>query len=109
MYKSILVSALLLAAPLLHAADEVAEIVSFRCSLAIDATFAELDQQADNPVTQEALNRIDEDTAEFACLKGEDSMIYVRLQFPDMLASDNKLVFTIDSRTYRVVKTHYGP
>lgn len=102
-------AALLIFLPGLQAADDATEIVSFRCSLAIEATFAELDAQANNPVTQEAINNIDENTAQLACIKGQDSKIYVRLQWPDMLPTDNKLVFTIDTRTYRVIKTQFGP
>ncbi|MEM7564765.1 MAG: hypothetical protein AAF353_17195 [Pseudomonadota bacterium] len=91
------------------AGDDKIEIVSFRCSLAIDAVFAELDRQAGNPVTAEALERIDEDTAEFVCASVSETKILVRLQSPDMTATDNKLVFTLDARTYAVTKTHYGP
>ena len=109
MNKFIFTAALMLFLPGLQAADDAAEVVSFRCSLAINATFAELDEQADNPVTQEAINKIDENTAQLACIKGPDSKIYIRLQWPDMLPTENKLVFTIDTRSYRVIKTQFGP
>ena len=109
MNKSVFAIALMFFIPGLQAANEAAEVVSFRCSLAINAVFAELDEQADNPVTQEAISKIDENTAQLACLKTEDSKIYVRLQSPDMLPTDNKLVFTVDTRSYRVIKTKFGP
>ena len=109
MPKYIVTVMLILTLPSLQAGDESAEIVSFRCSLAIDATFAELDRQAHNPVTQDAMSRIDENSGQFVCIKGHDSKIYVRLQSTDMVPSDNKLVFTIDTRSYKVIKTLYGP
>ncbi len=109
MPKYIFTAILILTLPSLQAGNHTAEIVSFRCSLAIDATFAELDRQAENPVTQEAMSRIDENSGQFVCIKGKDSKMYVRLQSTDMVASDNKLVFTIDTRTYKVIKTLYGP
>ena len=109
MPKYLVTVMLLFTLPNLQAGDEAAEIVSFRCGLAIDAIFAELDRQSENPVTQEAMSRIDENSGQFACIKGKDSKIYVRLQSTDMVASDNKLVFTIDTRSYTVIKTLYGP
>jgi hypothetical protein len=85
------------------------EIISFRCALALDAVVAELDTQAENPVTQQALDRIDEDRGEFVCVRADETTIVVRLQSPDMAPTEGKLVFTVDARTYRVLKTYFGP
>jgi hypothetical protein len=108
MNKFIFALVLMFFLPGLQAADDL-EIVSFRCSLAIEAVFDELDEQADNPVTQEAIGKIDENTAQLACIKGKGSKMYVRLLMPDMLPTDNKLTFTVDIRTYLVTKTVFGP
>lgn len=86
-----------------------AEVISFRCTLALDAVIAELDTQASNPVTQQALERIDEDSGEFVCIRADEKTIFVRLQAPGMVATESKLVFTVDARTYEVLKTYYGP
>ncbi|MDH3387528.1 MAG: hypothetical protein OEN02_06440 [Gammaproteobacteria bacterium] len=98
---------ILVSAP--SAAEPVQETVSFSCGLAIDAVIAEMDSQAGNPVTQEALGKIDEKTGEFVCITTDESTIYVRLQSVDMQPVDNKLVFTVDTGRYRVLKTYYGP
>lgn len=92
---------------LLHA-ESIEEVVSFRCSLAIDAVIAEMDKQAENLVTQEALSAINEKNGEFVCIQTDDSKMFVRLQSREMTALDNRLVFTIDVKTYRVLKTFYG-
>ncbi len=92
---------------LLHA-ESSEEVVSFRCSLAIDAVIAEMDKQAENLVTQEALSQINEKNGEFVCIQTDDSKMFVRLQSKEMKATDNRLVFTIDVNTYRVLKTFYG-
>ncbi|MCP4981406.1 MAG: hypothetical protein GY935_13025 [Gammaproteobacteria bacterium] len=92
----------------LLAADPQQEVVSFKCGLAIDAVFAELDTQVDNPVTQEALDRIDESNGEFVCITADESNIFVKLQAKDMGPTENRLVFTVNTRTYRVVKTLFG-
>ena len=91
------------------AAEPVQETVSFSCGLAIDAVIAEMDSQATNPVTQEALDNIDENTGQFVCIQTDRSTIYVRLQSVDMQPTDNKLVFTVDAGRYLVLKTYYGP
>ena len=109
MHKFIFALALMFFLSGLQAADDDLEIVSFRCSLVIEAVFDELDKQVDNPVTQEAINKIDENTAQLACIKGKGSKMHVRLLLPDMLPTDNKLTFTVDTRTYRVTKTVFGP
>lgn len=98
-----------LAAVILPARLNAADVVSFRCALAIDAVIAELDNQATNPVTQQALERVDEDSGEFVCVRADAKILLVRLQAPDMLSTESKLVFTIDARTYKVLKTTYGP
>ena len=83
--------------------------ISFRCALAIDAVITELDRQTDNPVTREALDRIDEDRGEFVCLQKDETTIFVRLQSPDLGVTEGKLTFSVDARTYRVLKTFFGP
>lgn len=92
---------------LLHA-EYSEEVVSFRCSLAIDAVIAEMDKQSENLVTQEALSKINEKNGEFVCIQTDDSKMSVRLQYKEMKPTDNRLVFTIDVKTYRVLKTYYG-
>lgn len=99
---------LAIAASSLLAAESVEEVVSFRCGLAIDAVIAEMDKQSGNPVTQEALSKIDDKNGEFVCIQTEESKLLVRLQYKGMLATDNRLLFTVDPRTYRVLKTYYG-
>ncbi|MDH3535134.1 MAG: hypothetical protein OER87_05260, partial [Gammaproteobacteria bacterium] len=64
---------ILVSAP--SAAEPVQETVSFSCGLAIDAVIAEMDSQAGNPVTQEALGKIDEKTGEFVCITTDESTI----------------------------------
>jgi hypothetical protein len=84
------------------------ETVSFKCGLAIDAVFAELDTQTENPVTQEAMGRIDENNGEFICLAADANSIFVAIQPRDINATENRLLFTVDTRSYRVVKTIYS-
>jgi hypothetical protein len=97
-----------IATPTLLHAEPSEEVVSFRCSLAIDAVIAEMDKQAENLVTQEALSQVNEKNGEFVCIQTDDSKMFVRLQSKEMKATDNRLVFTIDVKTYRVLKTFYG-
>ena len=85
------------------------ETVSFRCVLAFDAVLAELDKQAENPVTQQALERIDEDRGQFVCVRANDETIVVRLLPPDLGPTEGRLIFTVDPATYRVMKTYFGP
>lgn len=108
MQKSLLAIVLAIAAPLLHAADSVEEVVSFRCGLAIDAVIAAMDKQSGNLVTQEALSKINDENGEFVCVQTEDSKLFVRLQSKEMSAIESRLIFTVDPRTYRVLKTYYG-
>ncbi len=108
MQRFVLTFILAIAAPTLLMAESIEEVVSFRCSLAIDAVIAEMDKQAGNPVTQEALSQINEKNGEFVCIQTDDSKMFVRLQSKQMGPTDNKLVFSIDARTYTVLKTFYG-
>ncbi len=98
-----------LAAGILPARLTAADVISFRCALAVEAVLAELDKQARNPVTQKALERVGEDNGEFICVRVDADTILMRLQAPDMLPEEGKLVFTIDAHTYKVLKTTYGP
>ena len=98
-----------LACPGPYAQEAEPEVISFRCALALDAVVAELDTQAENRITQQALDRIDEDSGEFVCVRADAATIVVRLQSPDMAPTEGKLVFTVDARTYRVLKTYFGP
>jgi len=108
MQKSFLAFILAIASPTLLAAESVEELVSFRCGLAIDAVIAEMDKQSGNPVTQEALSKINDKNGEFVCIQTEESKLLVRLQYKEMLVTDNRLLFTVDPQTYRVLKTYYG-
>ena len=92
-----------------NAQERGPETVSFRCVLAFDAVLAELDRQAENPVTQQALERIDEDNGQFVCVRANDRTIVVRLQPPDLAPTEGRLIFTVDPATYRVMKTYFGP
>ena len=84
------------------------EQVSFRCALAIDAVLARLDEQVENIVIKQALDRVDEDNGQFVCISMSSREIQVRLQADDMTAADNRLVFSLDAKTYKVLKTYYG-
>jgi len=108
MHKILLAIALSLSSPHLIAAEPTEEVVSFKCSLAIDAAFRAMDKQTDNKVTQEALSKIDDSNGEFVCIYAGEKKIFVRLQSTDMGPLDNKLLFTVDARTYAVVKTQFG-
>ncbi len=108
MQRFLLAIVLGFATPSLVAAATTEEVVSFKCSLAIDAVIAEMDKQASNPVTQEALSKINDNNGEFVCIQTDESKMYVRLQSKEMTAADNRLVFTIDTKTYSVLKTYYG-
>ena len=108
MQRFLLAFVLGLATPNLVVAATTEEVVSFKCSLAIDAVIAEMDKQASNPVTQEALSKINDNNGEFVCIQTDESKMYVRLQSKEMTAADNRLMFTIDAQTYSVLKTYYG-
>ena len=92
----------------LRAAELEEEVVSFSCALAIDAALAELDEDAHNLVIQHALSTINEENGQLVCIVMSASEIQVRLQSTDMKASDNRLVISINARTYKVRKTYYG-
>jgi hypothetical protein len=72
MQRFVLSFILAIATPSLLLAETTEEVVSFRCSLAIDAVFAEMDKQAENLVTQEALSQINEKNGEFVCIQTDD-------------------------------------
>lgn len=84
------------------------EQVSFICALAIDAVLARLDEQVGNPVIRQAMNRISEQNGQLVCIYMSADEIQVRLQASDMTAADNRLVFSLNAKTYRVQKTYYG-
>ena len=84
------------------------EVVSMKCSLAIEAAIQEMNRQSSNPVVQEALANIDEDDGQFICIRPNNSQIFVRLEAKGMAAEDNKLMFTINAKTYEVERTLYG-
>ncbi len=86
----------------------VEEVVSFKCSLAIDAAIKEMDAQSGNLVIRDALEAIDENNGQFVCIPADDSVIFVRLQSTQMSTQDNRLVFTVDTRSYKVLKTFFG-
>jgi len=89
-------------------AQDAEEIVSFRCALAIDAVLAELDSEVTNLVIQEAMSSIDDKTGQLVCISINRDEIQVRVQSTEMHANDNRLVFSLDDRTYVVRKTFYG-
>jgi hypothetical protein len=92
----------------LSIAESAEELVSFKCARAIDAALAELDEQAENLVIKEVLSTIDDVNGQLVCIPMSASEIQVRLQSTDMGYSDNRLVFSIDAKTYTVLKTFYG-
>jgi hypothetical protein len=106
-----LLSAIALAGCLLApgiAAQQEEELVSFRCALAIDAVLASLDQQTQNLVIQQALESINDKNGQLVCIYMSVDEIQVRLQTTDMTSADNRLVFSLDAKTYSVRKTFYG-
>ena len=92
----------------LQAAEPREEIVSFSCALAIDAALAELDEQMGNPVIKQALSTINDENGQLVCIVMSANEIQVRLQSTDMKASDNRLVLSINAKTYKVQKKFYG-
>ena len=97
---------LIAASPATAAGDE--ELVSFRCALAIDAVLAKLDESAENLIIQQALASINDDNGQLVCIPINAGEIQVRLQTTDMTRADNRLVFSLDAKTYSVRKTFYG-
>jgi hypothetical protein len=106
------VSAVLLAGLLFTSAaaaePDADELVSFRCALAIDAVLAKLDEEAQNLVIKQALSTIDDKNGQMVCISMNADEMQVRLQSTDMKDSDNRLVFSLDAKTYKVRKTFYG-
>ena len=92
----------------LSIAESAEELVSFKCARAIDAALAALDEQSENLVIKDALSTIDEVNGQLVCIPMSAKEIQVRLQSTDMGYSDNRLVFSIDAKTYTVLKTFYG-
>jgi hypothetical protein len=92
----------------LRAAEREEEVVSFSCALAIDAALAELDEDAHNLIIQHALSTINEKNGQLVCIVMSANEIQVRLQSTDMKASDDRLVLSINTKTYKVRKTFYG-
>lgn len=89
-------------------AQDPEEVVSFRCALAIDAVLAELDSNSSNLVIQQALSSINDVNGQLVCISIDAEEIQVRLQSTDMHPNDNRLVFSLDARTYVVNRTFYG-
>jgi hypothetical protein len=95
----------------LSIAESAEELVSFKCARAIEAALAELDEldeQAGNLVIKDVLSKIDDSNGQLVCIPMSAKEIQVRLQSTDMGYSDNRLVFSIDAKTYTVLKTFYG-
>ena len=90
------------------AAQSSHEVVSFRCALAIDAVLAELDSNSTNLVIQQALQHIDDVNGQLVCIPMSADEIQVRMQSTEMSGNDNRLVFSLDAKTYAVRKTFYG-
>jgi len=90
------------------AAESGEELVSFRCALAIDAVLAKLDSNSENLVIQQALRQIDDVNGQLVCIPISADEIQVRLQSTEMTGNDNRLVFSLDAKTYTVNKTFYG-
>jgi hypothetical protein len=106
---TVLLSGLLLGN--LSIAESAEELVSLKCARAIDAALAELaelDEQAENIIIKDVLSKIDDSNGELVCIPMSAGEIQVRLQSTDMGYSDNRLVFSIDAKTYTVLKTFYG-
>jgi sulfur relay (sulfurtransferase) DsrC/TusE family protein len=92
----------------LGSARSAEEIVSFSCALAIDAALAKLDEQSTNLVIKQALSTINDVNGQLVCIPMSADEIQVRLQSTDMAYADNRLVFSIDAKTYTVLKIFFG-
>ena len=57
---------------------------------------------------RQALSGIDDINGQLVCIDIDAKEIQVRLQSTDMHPNDNRLVFSLDARTYVVKKTFYG-
>ena len=108
MKKLLLLATLVFISPATTAATSAGQVVSLKCGYAIAAVIGEMGTQTSNKVMQEALGKVNENNGEFVCLQSGDGKIYVRLQSTEMSANDNKLVFTINTRSYEIERTIYG-
>jgi hypothetical protein len=104
----LLLALLVLTPPNPAIAEPPDELVSFKCALAIGAVFKELEKLSENPVTKEAVGKIDDANGEFVCIYVNPGEIQVRLQSTEMTLADNRLVFALDAVTYVVLKTYFG-
>lgn len=107
MKKLLLIISLVFISPVVTGATDTGQVISLQCSYAIATVLGEMGTTT-NKVMQEALSGIDETNGEFVCLQAGNGNIYVRLQSTEMSANDNKLVFTINTRSYEIEKTTYG-
>jgi hypothetical protein len=92
----------------LGSARSAEEIVSFSCALAIDAALAKLDEQSTNLVIKQALSTINDTNGQLVCIPMSADEIQVRLQSTDMADADNRLVLSINAKTYTVLKIFFG-
>jgi hypothetical protein len=92
----------------LGSARSAEELVSFSCALAIDAVLAKLDEQSTNLVIKQALSTINDVNGQLVCIPISADEIQVRLQSTDMGDADNRLVFSVDAKTYTVLKIFFG-
>jgi len=107
MKKLLLVINLVFISPVVTGATATGRVISLQCGYAVATVIGEMGTTS-NKIMQEALSKIDENNGAFVCLQAENGKIYVRLQSTDMSANDNKLVFTINTRSYEIEKTTYG-
>ena len=107
MKKLLLVIILAFISPVVTGTTTTGQVISLKCSYAIAAVIGEMGTTT-NKIMQEALREIDENNGEFVCLQPDNGKIYVRLQSTGMSANDNKLMFTINTRSYEIEKTIYG-
>jgi len=107
MKKLLLVIILAFISPVVTGTTTTGQVISLKCSYAIAAVIGEMGTTT-NKIMQEALREIDENNGEFVCLQPDNGKIYVRLQSTSMSANDNKLMFTINTRSYEIEKTIYG-
>lgn len=107
MKKRLLAITLAFLSPVVSVGAATGQVISLKCSYAIATVIGEMGTTS-NKVMQEALTEINDDNGEFICLQPGNGKIYVRLQSTEMSANDNKLVFTINTRSYEIEKTTYG-
>jgi hypothetical protein len=107
MKKLLLLVNLAFISPVVTGTPATGQVISLKCSYAIAAVIGEMGTTT-NKIMQEALREIDENNGQFVCLQPDNGKIFVRLQSTDMSANDNKLMFTINTRSYEIEKTIYG-